>query len=127
MDTFITIPGQVSPHFRAEEFKCKCGCGGIRVSQRLIEMLEQLRQSFGGPLTINSGYRCPAHNAEASRVERSAHVLGYAADIRAIDGHTRFLLIDKARQVGFVRLGVAGTFIHVDCDPTKPQEVIWTY
>ena len=29
--------------------------------------------------------------------------------------------------VGFNRIGIAGTFIHVDLDFDKSQNVIWTY
>jgi hypothetical protein len=29
--------------------------------------------------------------------------------------------------VGFNRIGVANTFIHVDNDPSLPEDVIWTY
>ena len=30
-------------------------------------------------------------------------------------------------KVGFNRIGVGNTFIHVDIDPEKPIDVIWTY
>ena len=30
-------------------------------------------------------------------------------------------------QVGFNRIGIADTFIHVDDDKDKSQQVIWTY
>ena len=36
-------PGVVlSPHFRSSEFRCKCGCGQIRIDPDLIATLEGL-------------------------------------------------------------------------------------
>ncbi|MBR4384373.1 MAG: N-acetylmuramoyl-L-alanine amidase [Selenomonadaceae bacterium] len=72
---------QLSEHFHASEFVCPC-CGTGTVKPRLIELLEQLRAELGGnPIHINSGYRCPKHNAEVGGVANSQHVFGNAADI----------------------------------------------
>jgi len=30
-------------------------------------------------------------------------------------------------EVGFTRIGIGNTFIHVDIDKDKSQNVIWTY
>jgi hypothetical protein len=30
-------------------------------------------------------------------------------------------------EAGFNRIGIAPTFIHVDNDPSKPEDVIWLY
>ena len=37
--------------------------------------------------------------------------------------------LDEAREyaVGFTRIGIANSFIHVDLDFDKSQNVIWTY
>ena len=40
---------------------------------------------------------------------------------------TRFLVLDALLAVGFNRIGIADTFIHVDSDLDKSQNVIWTY
>ena len=72
---------QLSEHFHASEFVCPC-CGTGTVKPRLIELLEQLRTKLGNvPIHINSGYRCPKHNAEVGGVANSQHVFGNAADI----------------------------------------------
>ena len=39
----------------------------------------------------------------------------------------RFKLYDILREVGFNRIGVAKTFIHVDIDKDKSPEVFWVY
>ena len=44
-------------------------------------VLQPLRDSWGRPLKINSGYRCPALNALVGGVPTSQHTKGEAADI----------------------------------------------
>lgn len=48
-------------------------------------VLQPLREHYGKPLTINSGYRCAALNRAVSGVATSQHVKGEAADIAASD------------------------------------------
>ena len=47
---------------------------------RLARTLEKVRDILGHPLTITSGYRCPALNAAVGGVGDSAHLHGLAAD-----------------------------------------------
>lgn len=44
-------------------------------------VLQPLRDRWGKPLTVNSGYRCPELNKEVGGVATSQHVKGEAADI----------------------------------------------
>ena len=44
-------------------------------------VLDPARQKYGGPVLVNSGYRCPKHNAEVGGVANSQHMKGEAADI----------------------------------------------
>lgn len=46
-------------------------------------VLEPLRQLYGLPLRVNSGYRSPALNAAVGGAKNSQHVRGEAADITA--------------------------------------------
>lgn len=48
-------------------------------------VLQPLRDAWGKPLAVNSGYRCPALNAAVGGVSTSQHVKGEAADIAAGD------------------------------------------
>ena len=59
----------------------------------------------------------------AARPTTSAHTRGYAADIRCTDSHTRFAVLRALLEVGFRRIELAPTWIHVDCDPAKPRDV----
>ena len=82
-DTVDVQPSnKLSEHFDVSEFACHhCGqC--VTIHPRLVELLEQLRENIGGyPLHINSGYRCPEHNANIGGVRNSQHCLGTAADV----------------------------------------------
>lgn len=50
--------------------------------QTLIEqLLDPIRAAWGGPISINSGYRSPALNKAVGGVSTSQHLRGEAADI----------------------------------------------
>lgn len=44
-------------------------------------VLDPLREAWGAPITVNSGYRCPALNKAVGGVANSQHLTGKAADI----------------------------------------------
>lgn len=46
-------------------------------------ILDPLRQMWGGPITVTSGYRCPRLNAAVKGAASSQHIKGEAADIKA--------------------------------------------
>lgn len=48
-------------------------------------VLQPLRDAWGGPLKINSGYRCKALNEAVGGVESSQHRKGQAADVACTD------------------------------------------
>jgi len=50
--------------------------------QALVEqVLDPVRERFGKPIKVNSGFRCPIHNRTVGGVPGSQHVKGEAADI----------------------------------------------
>lgn len=52
--------------------------------QKLIEaILDPLREWYGKPIRVNSGYRCEALNEAIGGSKTSQHCLGEAADITA--------------------------------------------
>ena len=80
-----------TPHFKLSEFNSNDGVevpkkyrGNI---QKLMEQLEVLRAELGVPISINSGYRSPAHNKAVGGVDSSQHKFGKAADIKT-SSHT---------------------------------------
>ena len=42
------------------------------------KILDPMREAWGGPLVVTSGYRCPALNRAVGGVTNSAHLSGYA-------------------------------------------------
>ena len=74
-------------YFKLEEFRCRC-CGELPASARenieglVSAVLDPVRERFGQPIYVNSGYRCPRHNAAVGGVSASQHMKGEAADIR---------------------------------------------
>lgn len=92
-----------------------------------VERLDALRDRCWFPFAISSGYRTAAHNAKVEGVDGSAHVAGLAADIRVADGRQRIILVREALVMGFGRIGIGHNFVHLDVDPTKPQNVMWVY
>lgn len=52
----------------------------------LIQFLNPLREAWGSPLVVSSGYRSPELNKAVGGVATSAHVLGYAADLQPANG-----------------------------------------
>lgn len=111
--------------FKKEEFTCKCGCGLNNISDDLLDKLDEARKIAGIPFSINCGTRCPKHNKEVKGEPDSAHLYGFAADISAKTSQQKFAIISSLLKVGFFRIGVYPTFVHVDNDIKKPQGVIW--
>jgi uncharacterized protein YcbK (DUF882 family) len=91
-----------------------------------LAKLDEAREYANIPFIINSAYRSPSHPESVKR-PTSSHIKGLAVDISAKDSRQRFLILDALISVGFSRIGIAGTFIHVDLDLDKSQNVIWTY
>ena len=91
-----------------------------------LNKLDEAREYANIPFTINSAYRSPTHR-ESLKNPTSSHIKGLAVDISVKDSITRFKVLDALIAVGFTRIGIASTFIHVDLDFDKSQNVIWTY
>ncbi len=53
---------------------------------RLIEFLNPLREAWGSPIRISSGYRCQELNKAIGGVATSAHLTGNAVDMVPVNG-----------------------------------------
>lgn len=113
-------------YFERNEFRCPC-CKRVQASGWLVHLLNKARESYGKPIFINSGYRCEKHNKAVGSKSTSAHRKGLAVDLKCDNSTDRYLLIYILLQVGFKRIGIGDTFIHVDIDESLPQEVMWGY
>eukprot|EP01083_Nonionella_stella_P139855 427523_1 len=124
---------KLSNNFAVNEFTCKDGSDGFRLSPALIECLQSVRNTVNGAITINSGYRTVNHNAKVKGKPTSMHLSGTAADITTtavsifpdfaeiIICNCKTLFEEKGYDIG---LGLANTYIHVDMRKVAGS---WTY
>jgi zinc D-Ala-D-Ala carboxypeptidase len=85
--------GDISKNFSYAEFERSATAGkfGIdnsmpaevraHVEELVSKLLQPLRDAWGSPLTVTSGYRCEALNKAVKGSATSAHVCGWAADL----------------------------------------------
>ena len=97
------------------------------MNEDFLAKLDKAREFANIPFIINSAYRSPEQNARVGGKPNSSHLRGLAVDIRANDSSTRYIVLNALINVGFNRIGVASSFIHVDDDKEKSNNVIWTY
>lgn len=71
-------------YFKPSEFICKC-CGRGQISAYLAYCVDELRRAWNMPILVNSGWRCPDHNAEVGGSPNSRHMIGCAVDIAPTD------------------------------------------
>lgn len=83
----------------------------------------------GFPLTVNSGYRDPAHPVEAKKEKPGAHAQGRAVDLAwPAGGAAKRKLIETAFDMGFAGIGIEGRFLHLDNgNDNAPRPSFWTY
>lgn len=120
-------------NFTYDEFDSPLQEGsGQLMSNEFLSKLDHARDLAGVPFKITSGYRIEADIERLRKAgykvsPNSSHLKGVAADIACTSPADRFNIIDALLSVGFSRIGIADTFIHVDDDPDKHPFAIWTY
>ncbi|WP_010520484.1 D-Ala-D-Ala carboxypeptidase family metallohydrolase [Aquimarina agarivorans] len=104
---------------------------GKCIDPLLVYRLQLLAQKSGYPIFswISSGVRTPYWNRKVGGVRNSSHEIPNckAVDIKALNKTIRNRLVFIAREVGFKRIGVGKTFVHLDIDTNKSQNVAWGY
>jgi uncharacterized protein YcbK (DUF882 family) len=50
----------------------------------VANILDPLREAYGKPIVVSSGYRCAKLNRAVGGVARSQHITGQAADIQSV-------------------------------------------
>ena len=121
---------QLSPSFRVREFACK-GSDVVLIDDELVVLLQCIREHFGKPVVITSGYRTAAHNAVVGGAKSSQHLLGRAADIRVpgvsvedVAAYAESLMPDWGGVGRYpVKAGRATGWVHVD---TRANKSRWT-
>jgi len=120
------------PNFSRSEMACQ-HCGRAEMDADTMWKLQELRDSFGKPMRVNSGYRCPEHPIEANKSKPGAHSSGRAVDI-SVQGSDAYALVMLAMRQGWQGIGVQqkgdGRFIHLDDLTNKegwPRPTVWSY
>ncbi len=114
---------QLSPHFNAKEFRCKCGKEHeFEVSDELVKKLEQLYTALNcSKIIVTSGFRCSAHDKAVKGSGTGQHTLGNAADICCYGQEGQPMssktVCCKAQDIGFsgiANITAAYQYTHVD-------------
>ena len=116
-------------YFSYEEFDSPDlpNSGLANMDKDFLKKLDRAREIAKIPFKINSGYRTDDHNKKVGGKINSSHRFGYAADIAIRNSRERHDILAALQAAGFNRFGIASGFIHVDNDPQKPPNVLWTY
>ena len=123
---------RLAPDFKVRELRCRDGSDTVMVDETLTVVLQCIRDHFGKPVTITSGYRTPAHNAAVGGAKSSQHLLGRAADIRVagvsvedVAAYTESLMPDWGGVGRYpVKAGRATGWVHVDTRANKSRWVL---
>ena len=117
------------PNFKAEEFNCS-HCGDNKMTPEFMGKLQALRNAYGKPMRVTSGYRCPKHPIEAKKAAPGAHASGCACDI-GVEGADAHRLLKLAMEAGFTGIGVqqkgTGRFLHLDTLTNGVRPTVWSY
>ena len=75
-----------SKYFHPDEFKCRDGSPypeAFEIRWTILSSdLDVIREAYGVPLIVVSGYRSPTHNQKIGGANQSQHMEGRAADLR---------------------------------------------
>ena len=93
------------PNFTEAELRCS-ETGECKMQADFMRRLQALREEYGKPMAITSGYRSPQHSIEASKAQPGTHARGIAVDI-AVSGQDCYELMNLAVKHGFTGIGVA--------------------
>lgn len=109
---------RLSFNFKAKEFRCKDGSDVIKVDEKLVSILQNIRDWAGAPVTINSAYRTPEHNRKVGGASASQHVKGQACDI-VVSGKKPVEVARYAQSIGVNGIIKYDTFVHIDTRGAK--------
>ena len=119
-----------TPNFSEQELSCNSGadCPYPDRLRHLAWTLQTIRDAYGKPIRVNSGYRSPEHNAKIGGVRNSQHVQALAADLTPTTGETKDLdrliaVVSGLAATGKIPNGGIGTyktFVHYDMRPNGP-------
>ena len=113
-------------YFTEKEFNA-IGCSLSDMDEDFMILIEKIRKICDFPFIITSAYRRKEHEQKKGRNGSSSHCKGIAVDIKALKDSEKYLIVQTALSCGINRIGIGSTFVHLDIDKDKIQNVIWTY
>ncbi len=112
----------ITKNFRVREFACQDGSDTLFLSTKLVEVLQKIREHFGKPVNINSGYRTESHNKKVGGSAFSQHKYGTAADIAIVGVKpSDIAAYVETLMPGTGGIGIYSTFCHVDVRAVKSR------
>lgn len=114
-------------NFKEHEWRCKCGCTqSHRMKPEVMQVVQELREAYGAPLTLTSAWRCENHPSEATKKTPGQHNKGTAVDIAATSGAMAYKLIKIALlELNCTGFAYGNGFVHLDWRESTP--VTWRY
>ena len=114
--------GKRCTNFKVREFACTDGSDTVFIAPALVTLLQQIRDHFGQPITVNSGYRTPAKNKAVGGAAYSQHLYGTAADITVKNVAPRDVAAFASQLLPHTGgIGIYATFTHVDIRAAKSR------
>lgn len=99
------------------------------LTQLVDKVLDPLREMYGKPIRVNSGYRCKKLNGLVGGVSNSQHLTGQAADISSYRNTKaeNEILFNLIKKLPFDQLINEKDFswIHVSYSDRNRREIIW--
>jgi len=109
--------------FSKQELACPC-CGKVDMDLDFMLALNKLRESYGKPLYVSSGYRCKKHNTKIKGHHNSAHMQGKAIDLKTYGiASTARAISDRASD--FIGIEIGTKHVHLDM-AKRSKKVIWS-
>lgn len=92
------------------------------------KVLDPLREVWGKPIIVNSGYRSPQLNKAVGGVPTSMHLTGHAADITAGSPEDNKRLYQLAKQMKLPYFELIGKkynykWLHISYNPSRQQRL----
>lgn len=110
---------KISAGFSVKEFRCKDGSDSILVDAVFVrDKLQRIRDHFGVPVTVNSGFRTISYNKKVGGASSSYHLYGRAFDV-TVKGHMPEEVAKYAQTLGINGIIQYNGFVHLDSRPTK--------
>jgi len=117
-------------YFSVKELSCP-HCNKYYFNESTLNRLNALREQYGKPIIINSGYRCEEYNSLKGYTQ--THATGQAVDVN-VNRKDAYRLLKLALNLGFTGVGVKqkgnGRFLHLDDlgeAENRPRPTIWSY